>query len=141
MSKTKKLACVIALLSLFTPPNAYAWSLVEDRTFWGEAIDAGHAVKQVLIRHGVCKDENKDCAGGHFFTLGPRQGGFELATFGIEDQKVLEEISDAVIKVFYNTPKMTHVIIVAFVGEGVDIENAPPKRKGLIHKFDLRRGE
>ncbi|MCE9508276.1 MAG: hypothetical protein K8R48_08220 [Alphaproteobacteria bacterium] len=140
MNKLKKIIFFAALLPLLGAFRAQAFWPGEDRTFWDQAIEAANDAGKVLIRHGICERANRRC-GGHVYTIGPMTGGFAFVISGIEDQKILEEVNDAVIKVFYKTPGIRHVLIEAYIGDGLVGREGPPKQKGLIHKFDLRRGE
>lgn len=82
----------------------------EDMTFYQEYEEVSKEVANVLIRHGVCELQFKKC-GGYIYFVGPINGGFQFQTYAIEDQEILGEINNIIVKKFDETPQMQHVRI------------------------------
>lgn len=78
----------------------------EDRSYEKERLLLVERIEKILINGGACQSI-KDCRERKLLFVSPAKKGLAISTYGVSDTKVLSQISEEAIKVFYATNKIS----------------------------------
>ncbi|KXK37408.1 MULTISPECIES: hypothetical protein [Nitrosomonas] len=78
----------------------------ENRAYEKERLLLAERIEKVLTTGGACSSL-KDCRERKLLFVSPAKKGLAISTYSVNDNNILRQISEEVIKVFYATDKMS----------------------------------
>jgi hypothetical protein len=85
--------------------GGYIYGFGEDHAFDQQGHEVSAEVVKILIANDLCSSTN-DCGRKEIMFYTPKNGGFAVEIYGVQDQRILGQIAELYTNKFFNTPDM-----------------------------------